>query len=226
MKHRPIGSGVVRTPYERPGCRPCAPTPVIRTGRGTRQWRLTPRGNNFEVRLLQPHALARPARRLPGAEPQRLGRHRLEALRPRTRPSRVPRVHGPARVRRQSRVRRHRRERAPPERLWPHAVTEHHRRRPRPTNEQRRHRRHRQQHRPLQPADPGRRGVRHARRHQRRAAAVRLPRRHEHGHELLLRPDPGADTRQVRRGPRAHQAGVDRRTSRSPSTASTTSSAT
>ena len=62
--------------------------------------------------------------------------------------------------------------------------------------------------------------------HLRWAAGRRLPGRHADGHELLLRPDPRAHPRQVRRGARADHAGVGRRASRSPSTASTTSCAT
>ena len=44
----------------------------------------------------------------------------------------------------------------------------------------------------------------------RRSPRRRLPGRDADGHELLLRPDPGADPRQVRRGPRADHAGVGR----------------
>ena len=68
--------------------------------------------------------------------------------------------------------------------------------------------RDRQLDRAVQPADPRGRGVRHARLHQRRPARRRLPGRHADGHELLLRPDPGADPRQVRRGPRPDHEGV------------------
>ncbi len=60
----------------------------------------------------------------------------------------------------------------------------------------------------------------------RRPARRRLPGRHADGHELLLRPDPGADPRQVPRGARADHEGVGTSPSRSPSTASTTSCAT
>jgi sugar phosphate isomerase/epimerase len=50
----------------------------------------------------------------------------------------------------------------------------------------------RQLHRAVQPAHSRGGGVRHARRHLRRAAAGRLPGRHVHGHQLLLRQIPGA----------------------------------
>ena len=60
----------------------------------------------------------------------------------------------------------------------------------------------------------------------RRAAGGRLPGRHLDGHQLLLRPDPGADAREIRRGARSDHQGLDRRASRSPSTAATTSCAT
>ena len=48
--------------------------------------------------------------------------------------------------------------------------------------------------------------------HLRRPAGRRLPGRHADGHQLLLRPDPGADPRQVRREPRADHAGRGRET--------------
>ena len=44
----------------------------------------------------------------------------------------------------------------------------------------------------------------------RRAAGGRLPGRHLDGHQLLLRPDPGADPREVRRGARPDHQGLDR----------------
>ena len=71
--------------------------------------------------------------------------------------------------------------------------------------------RDRQLDRRLQPADPSRRGVRHARRDLRRAAHRRLPGRHADGHQLLLRPDPRPHPRQVRRGARPDHEGVGQR---------------
>ena len=161
-----------------------------------------------EVHLVQPHAVAVPARRFPRVVALGLGRHPQHAVRPGPRQRRVPRLHGPARVRRRARLRRDRRQRTPPERLRHHAEPQPHRRRAGPPHQQRGDLRHRQLDRPLQPADPGRRGVRHARLHQRWPPRRRLPRRHADGHELLLRADPGPDARQVRRGARPHHAGV------------------
>ena len=59
------------------------------------------------------------------------------------------------------------------------------------------------------PPRPRGRGVRHARLHLGRAPGRRLPGRHLDGHQLLLRPDPGADPREIRRGPRPDHQGVD-----------------
>ena len=167
-------------------------------------------GGVLEVRVVQPHAVAAHAGRLPREAPFGVGRHRPSAVRPGRGPSRVPRVHGPARVRGLARLRRHRRQRAPSERLRPDAVAQHHRRRARPPDVEGGDLRHRQLDRAVQPADPGGRGIRDARRDLGRPAGRRLPGRHVDGHELLLRPDPGAHPRQVRGEPRADHAGVAR----------------
>ena len=167
-------------------------------------------GTTREVHLLQPHAVAAPARGLPRDAPLGVGGPRQPALRRRRGQRHVPRVHGRARVRRGAGLRRHRRERAPPERLRAHALAEHHRRRPGPAHQPGRHLRDRQLHRPLQPAGAGGRGVRHARRHLGRAVGGRLPGGHADGHQLLLRAGAGVDARQVRRGPRADPPGVGR----------------
>ena len=120
-------------------------------------------------------------------------------------------LHGPAGIRRHPRVRRHRRERAPPERLRHHALPEHHRRGPGAPHQGRGHRRAGQLHRPLQSAGPRGRGVRHARLHLGRAAGGRLPGRHLDGHQLLLRPDPDPDAREVPGSPRPDHQGLDER---------------
>ena len=78
-----------------------------------------------------------------------------------------------------SRLRRRLRQRAPPERLRPHAVAQHHGRQPRAPHARRGAHRARQLDRALQPADARRRGVRHARLHQRRPARRRLPGRQQ-----------------------------------------------
>ena len=86
-------------------------------------------------------------------------------------------------------------------------VAQHHRRGPGAPHQGRGPGRAGQLDRALQSAGPRGRRIRHARLHLRRAAGGRLPGRHLDGHQLLLRPDPGADPREVRRGARAdHQA--------------------
>ena len=74
-------------------------------------------GGSDEVHVVQPHALAVPAGRLPRDAPLGLGRHPEPALRPGEGPLSLPRLHGPARVCRRARLRRHRLQRASPERL-------------------------------------------------------------------------------------------------------------
>ena len=170
----------------------------------------TPKGGHDgrPPHLVQPDALAGSAGQLPRGLPLGVGRHPQQALRPQARPPPLPPVHGPARVRRVARLRRHRRQRAPSERLRADAVAEHHRRRPRAPHFEGCDLRDRQLDRALQPADPRRRRVRDARRHLGRAPGRRLPGRHADGHQLLLRPDPGAHPRQVLRGARADHEGV------------------
>ena len=71
--------------------------------------RMTKARLSDEIHLVQPDAVAVPARRLPREEPLGVGRHPQHALRSAQGPPRLPRVHGPARVRRDARLRRHRR---------------------------------------------------------------------------------------------------------------------
>ena len=67
-------------------------------------------------------------------------------------------------------------------------------------------RRARQFHRALQSAGARGRGVRDAGLHLGRAAGGGLSGRHLDGHELLLRPDPGAHAREIQRSARSHHA--------------------
>src|SRR5262252_3991042 len=64
-------------------------------------------GGHYEIHLVQPDALAIPAGRLPGATPVRLGGYSEHALRPPQGPLCLPRVLGPARVRRRAWLRWH-----------------------------------------------------------------------------------------------------------------------
>src|SRR5215470_3748238 len=158
--------------------------------------------------MVQPDAVALSARRLPREEPLGMGGHSQHPVRPAPGTLRLPRVHEPARVRRHSRLRRYRLQRAPPERLRPHALAESDRGGTGPAHLALRHLRDRQLHRLLQSAHPRGRGVRHARRDLGRPAGRGLSRRHAHGHQLLLRADPRSHARQVSRGARAHHEGV------------------
>ena len=154
--------------------------------------------------------MAAPARRLPLEVPLGLGGHPEPALRPGGGQPRLPPLHGPARVRGLAGLRRHRCERAPPERLRPDALAEPHRGGPRAADLAGRDLRDRQLDRALQPADPRGGRVRDARRDLGRAPRGRLPGRHADGHQLLLRADPGAHARQVLRGARPDHARVVR----------------
>ena len=148
-----------------------------------------------------------PAGRLPREAPLGVGRHRPDALRPGQGPRRLQHLHGPARVRRHARLRRHRRATSTTRTATASC--------PRRTSSR-----------------PASRGAPRTRRwcvlgnsialynppirvaeefamldvHLRRAAGRRLPGRHVDGHQLLLRPDPGADAREVPRGPRPDHA--------------------
>src|SRR5262245_41075691 len=114
--------------------------------------------------MVQPDALALPARRLPREESLGVGGHSQHAVRPAPGTLRLPRIHEPARVRRHPGLRRHRLQRASSERLRPHALAQPDRGRPGPAHLALRHLRDRQLHRLLQPAHPRGRGIRHARR--------------------------------------------------------------
>ena len=107
-------------------------------------------------------------------------------------------------------LRRHRRERASPERLRHHAEPEHHRGGAGAAHQGCGPCRARQFDRALQSAGARGGGVRDARLHLGRAAGRGLSRRHLDGHELLLRPDPGADAREICRSARSHQPRVER----------------
>ena len=63
-----------------------------------------------ELLLVQPHAVAPPARRLPREAPLGVGGHRPKAVRPRKSQRGVPHLHGPVGVRRRARLRRNRRQ--------------------------------------------------------------------------------------------------------------------
>ena len=78
----------------------------------------------------------------------------------------------------------------------------------------------------LQPADPGRRGIRDDRLHLGRAPDRRLPGRHADGHLLRLRPEPEHAARALSRGARPRGARRGPSPTPSPSTAASTSSAT
>ncbi len=157
-----------------------------------------------EIHLVQPDAVAVSAGRLPGKEPLGVGRHRLEAVRPGEEPRGLQHLYGPAGIRGDAGLRRHRRERASPERLRHHAVSEHHRGGARAAHQGRGPCRARQFDRALQSAGARGGGVRDARLHLGRAAGRGLSRRHVDGHQLLLRPDPGADAREICRGARSY----------------------
>ena len=86
---------------------------------------------------------------------------------------------------------------------------EHHRRGPGAPHQEGGAGRARQLDRALQSAGPRGRRVRHARLHLGRPAGRRLPGRHLDGHQLLLRPDPGADAREIRRSARPDHQGLD-----------------
>ena len=117
-------------------------------------------------------------------------------------------VSRPARIRRAGGLRRHRRERAPRQRLWPDAVAQPHGGDPDAAHLEGGAGRARQFDRALQSADPRGRGIRHARRAVGRAAGRGLPGRHLDGHQLRLRHDPGADAREIRRGARSDPQGL------------------
>ena len=169
--------------------RVCVSVLSLRPARATRapRPRVLRRGGRHEGQLVPSHAVPVAARGLPRALPQRLGRRAEPALRPGARPRALQRVPRHARVRRRDGLRRHRRERAPSERLRHDAVAEPDGRRARAPHAQRDDPGARQLHRALQPADPGRRGVGDARRDLRRPADRRLSGRHVDGHQLLLR---------------------------------------
>ena len=134
----------------------------------------------------------------------------------------VPRRAG---LRRGAGLRRRLRQRAPPERLRADAVAQPHRRRAGPRDAADEDRRHRQRAAALQPADAGRRGVRHARRHLRRPAHRRLGRRRR-PRVLLVLDQPDLRPRALRRGPRPDPARRGPSRARSSSSASTTACAT
>ena len=115
----------------------------------------------------------------------------------------------PARIRRAGRLRRHRRQRAPSKRLRHDAVAQHHGRGARAA--------HAKAalvvlgnsialyNPPIRVAEEfAMLDV-----HLGRAAGRRLPGRHLDGHQLLLRPDPGADAREIRRSARPDHQGLD-----------------
>ncbi len=82
-------------------------------------------GEAHEVPLVSLDALSVPAGRFQGALSLRLGRSAGgRALRSGQGASGLQRLSRPARVRRAGRLRRHLRERASPERLWPDAVAQ------------------------------------------------------------------------------------------------------
>ena len=139
-----------------------------------------------------------------------MGRHRRRTVGREARPRALQRVSRRARIRRRERLRRGLLQRAPPERLRPHAVAEPDRVDPHAAHHEARDLRDGQLARALQPADPGRRGVRHARLHVRRPADRRLPGRHAHGHHLRLRPEPVEAARPVLRSTRHRHEGVAR----------------
>ena len=88
-----------------------------------------PRRDRHEIHLVQPDAVAVPAGRLPGEEPLGVGGHPQHALRPAQGSRRLSHVSRSARVRRDAGLRRHRVQRASPERLRADAVAESDRRR-------------------------------------------------------------------------------------------------
>ncbi len=105
-------------------------------------------------------------------------------------------------------LRRHRRQRAPPERLRPDAVAQHHGRRAHQDDEPREDPRARQRAPALRPPAARGRGGRHARRHVGRADDRRHGRRPRR-RGVLLRDQPHVHARTVPRGPRPDRARVD-----------------
>src|ERR1700749_3807570 len=80
-----------------------------------------------EIHLVQPDAVAVSAGRLPGEEPLGVGGYRLVAVRSGEESRGLQHLYGPSGIRVHAGLRRYRRERASPERLRHHAVSEHHR---------------------------------------------------------------------------------------------------
>ena len=109
-----------------------------------------------------------------------------------------------------ARLRRHRRQRAPPERLRVHGLAEPDGRGAGPADaEQQRHPRARQHARAVHAGAARGRGVRHARLHDRRPPGRRLPGRHVDGRQPLLRHHADRDPAPLLRGPRPDHEGVD-----------------
>ena len=145
---------------------------------------------------------------------------------PEKRPLAVQRLPRRTGVRGPDGLRRHLRERTPPERLRPDAVAQPDGRGHDPAHLARRDLRDGQQHRALQPAGARGRRVRHARRHERRAADRRLSGRHGHGipTSATARPRPRCATNTPRRT--TSSCGRGPSPNPSPSTANTPNCAT
>src|SRR5262249_47557598 len=135
-----------------------------------------------EGALVPPDALHPASRGFRPATRVGVGRHRPRPVRRPLRPHALQRVYGRARTRRRARLRRHLRERAPPERVRADAVAEPDRREPRASHERRRDRGAGQLTRALQPARARRGRDGDARLHLGRAAGGRISGRHADGH--------------------------------------------
>ena len=168
-------------------------------------------GVTDEVDLLPPDAVPGPAGRLRGALRERVGdTTERGALRSGEGGAVLQVEPRRARARRPARLRRARRQRAPPERLRVHGLAEPDGRRARPAHAERLGDPRARQHAGAVLAGAARgRGVRHARLHDRRPARRRLPGRHVDGRQPLLRRDADGDPAPLLRGPRPHHEGVD-----------------
>jgi len=171
---------------------PCRPA---RRPRAPRTLRSVP----HEAAVVPPHAVHRAARRFPGQASLGVGRHPFLAVRPQARPPHVQRLHGRDGVRGGLWLRCDLLQRAPLQRLRPHALAEPDRDGAGAANDRYGDLRDGQQPRALQSADARRGRVRDDRLHIGGTAHCGVPRRHADGHDIRVRPEPFHAARAVSR---------------------------
>src|SRR3979490_2303375 len=98
-----------------------SPRPRNRDGSASLQ-----KGERYEIHLVPSHAVPVPAGRLQGKVSQRVGRYPARLVRSETRASALQRLPRSTRVRRLDGLRRTRRQRASSERRWADAIAEYH----------------------------------------------------------------------------------------------------